>query len=179
MTAPDNNFTASSGAAENPPVAQAPAETSNSHRGGDAEAAGGVQLPRTEIVTMKALSIRQPWAWLIVNGFKDIENRVWRAHFRGRILIHASKGMTEDEYLDAFALAKSNGVMLPPAIELQRGGMVGSAEITDCVTRSESPWFFGPFGFVMSNARPLKFAPCKGKLGFFDVQVHSIGGALP
>ncbi|HTV55212.1 MAG TPA: ASCH domain-containing protein, partial [Terriglobia bacterium] len=39
---------------------------------------------------MKALSIRQPWAWLIVNGFKPIENRSWNTNFRGRILIHAS-----------------------------------------------------------------------------------------
>ena len=43
---------------------------------------------------LKALSIRQPWAWLIVNGFKDVENRNWRTHWRGRLLIHASKGMT-------------------------------------------------------------------------------------
>ena len=31
-----------------------------------------------------ALSIRQPWAWLIVNGYKDIENRDWKTHYRGR-----------------------------------------------------------------------------------------------
>jgi hypothetical protein len=47
---------------------------------------------------MKALSIRQPWAWLILNAGKDIENRDWPTHFRGRFLIHASKGMTHDEY---------------------------------------------------------------------------------
>lgn len=39
---------------------------------------------------MKAISIRQPWAWLIVNGFKDIENRSWRTKYRGPVLIHAS-----------------------------------------------------------------------------------------
>jgi ASCH domain len=43
---------------------------------------------------MKAPSIRQRWAWLIVNGHKDIENRAWPTKFRGRVLIHASKGMT-------------------------------------------------------------------------------------
>ena len=40
---------------------------------------------------MKALSIRQPWAWLIVNGYKDIENRNWRTNFRGRVYVHAGK----------------------------------------------------------------------------------------
>ena len=48
---------------------------------------------------MKALSIRQPWAWLIVNGHKDIENRQWRTHFRGKIYVHAAKGMTRGDYL--------------------------------------------------------------------------------
>ena len=39
---------------------------------------------------MKALSIKQPWASLIAHGIKDIENRNWKTHFRGRIYIHAS-----------------------------------------------------------------------------------------
>lgn len=41
---------------------------------------------------MLALSIRQPWAWLIINGGKDIENRDWPTKFRSRILVHAGKG---------------------------------------------------------------------------------------
>ena len=54
---------------------------------------GGVlRLPR------QAISIRQPWAWLIVHGWKNIENRMWRTSYRGPVLIHASKGMTQDEY---------------------------------------------------------------------------------
>jgi hypothetical protein len=48
---------------------------------------------------VKALSIRQPWAWLIVNGQKDIENRCWKTHFRGKIYVHAAKGMTRGDYL--------------------------------------------------------------------------------
>ncbi|MCG0445699.1 ASCH domain-containing protein [Pseudomonas aeruginosa] len=50
---------------------------------------------------MKALSIRQPWAWLVANGHKDIENRDWATSFRGRFLIHAAKSMTRDEYEEA------------------------------------------------------------------------------
>jgi hypothetical protein len=40
---------------------------------------------------MKAITIKQPWAFLIVEGVKDIENRTWKTNFRGRVLIHASK----------------------------------------------------------------------------------------
>jgi hypothetical protein len=37
------------------------------------------------------LSIRQPWAWLVAHGWKNIENRTWPTGFRGRFLIHAAK----------------------------------------------------------------------------------------
>lgn len=40
---------------------------------------------------MKALSIKQPWAHLIVSGVKDVENRSWKTNYRGRIFVHASK----------------------------------------------------------------------------------------
>jgi hypothetical protein len=115
---------------------------------------------------MKALSIRQPWAWLIVNGHKDIENRSWPTKFRGPVLIHASKGMTREEYADALLIA--NRIQLPPFEQLERGGIVGRAEIVDCVTDSDSLWFSGDYGFVLTNAKPLPFHPCKGALGFFE-----------
>lgn len=120
---------------------------------------------------MKALSIRQPWAWLILHGGKRIENRSWTTRQRGRILIHAAKGMTRDEYEDGkLILAAANPVVtLPPFEQLQRGGIVGSVEITDCIGRSTSPWFFGPVGFVLNDPKPLPFVPCAGRLGFFDV----------
>ena len=44
------------------------------------------------------ISVRQPWAWLIMNAGKDIENRTWRTDVRGRVLIHAAKGVTKDEW---------------------------------------------------------------------------------
>lgn len=124
---------------------------------------------------MKALSIRQPWAWLILHGGKDIENRDWPTNFRGRFLIHASKGMTRDEYVDAACaledarLTDPTEAILPPFSELERGGIVGEAEIIACVNTSSSPWFFGMYGFVLANAKPLPFRPYKGQLGFFEV----------
>ncbi|TAG33252.1 MAG: hypothetical protein EAZ36_01015, partial [Verrucomicrobia bacterium] len=50
-----------------------------------------------------------------------------------------------------------------------RGGIVGVADIVDCVEAHPSPWFFGPFGFVLANARPLPFVPMHGKLNVFRV----------
>ena len=118
---------------------------------------------------MKAISIRQPWAWLIVNGHKDIENRSWKTFLRGTVLVHASKGMTRDDYATAHAHADDQGITLPAFEELERGGIVGQATITDCVDQDASPWFFGEYGFVLKDAKPLPFQPYKGALGFFNV----------
>lgn len=49
----------------------------------------------------------------------------------------------------------------------QFGGVVGDAEITDWVNHHDSPWFRGSYGYVLANARPLPFIPCRGMLGFF------------
>jgi hypothetical protein len=120
---------------------------------------------------MKALSIRQPWAWLIVNGHKDIENRQWRTHERGRIFVHAAAGMTRDEYAIGYVMAEEQGIILPAFEFLERGGIVGEVDIVDCVDVDPSPWFFGEWGFVLKNAKPLPFAPLKGRLGFFRVDL--------
>lgn len=127
-----------------------------------------------------ALSIRQPWAWAIINAGKDIENRSWPTRFRGPVCIHAAKGMTNDEYyhanraiqtavgpVDRAWLGRWNGVT-PPPYRLERGGIIGVAEIVDCVSASDSPWFFGRYGFVLRNAKPVEFIQVKGALGFFD-----------
>lgn len=44
-----------------------------------------------EKLRMKYLTVRQPWAWLLVNGHKDIENRSWPTKYRGPLLIHAAQ----------------------------------------------------------------------------------------
>ncbi len=128
---------------------------------------------------MRALSIRQPWAWLIVNGHKDIENRSWPTRFRGPVLIHAAKGMTRDEYEDAASLCNKLAVTLPAFDKLERGGVVGQATVTDCVGDSASPWFFGKFGFVLADAKPLPFVPCKGQLMFFETDAAPSDEAKP
>jgi hypothetical protein len=116
---------------------------------------------------MKALSIRQPWAWLIANGHKDVENRNWRyaPTFRGSFLIHAGKRFGGPHRADEWHWLN---IECPDTFEL--GGVIGIAVLVDVVTRSKSPWFTGPLGFVLRNARPLPFFPCNGMLGFFEIE---------
>lgn len=121
---------------------------------------------------MKALSIRQPWAHLIIHGGKDIENRTWNLKHRGPLLIHAGKGCTRKEYADAVEFCRSRGLPEPPPLaELHRGGIVGSVVVVDCVEDSDSPWLVGPFGIVLAQPEPLEFIPWKGQLGLFDVDL--------
>ena len=115
------------------------------------------------------LSVRQPWAWLIVNGWKNVENRTRRTNVRGRILIHASKTMTRDDYeaCELFLMATGMNIPLPEAPLLLQGGIVGETTILDCVDQHTSEWFCGPWGYVLASSKPLPFRPCKGSLGFF------------
>lgn len=117
-----------------------------------------------------ALSVRQPWAWLIVEGFKDIENRTWRTSFCGWVWIHAGKTMTRADYeaCEIFTHGISN-IELPSFEELKErcGGIVGRAFLKGCVSESDSPWFVGDYGFQLYFAEPTPFVPCKGALGFF------------
>lgn len=139
---------------------------------------------------MIALSIRQQWAWLIVRPdlsgeartaaikdgvLKDIENRTWPTRFRGRFYIHAAKGMTRAEYEDCQDPLWSIGgptIELPPFEDLERGGIVGTATLVDCVApqHRESWWHMSSqFGFKLADVEPLPFYPYKGSLGFFTV----------
>ena len=123
----------------------------------------------------KALSVRQPWAWAIIFAGKDVENRSWQAvnhglSVRGRIAIHAAKGMTKDEYADASDFMAGIGVRCPPACDLWRGAIIGFVDVVDVVKESTSPWFFGPRGLVLEN--PESCLPCgvSGALGYFNWQ---------
>ncbi|WP_206520197.1 MULTISPECIES: hypothetical protein [unclassified Mesorhizobium] len=120
-----------------------------------------------------ALSVRQPWAHCLMMGWKPVENRSWRAgnpglKFRGDFAIHASTGMTREEYADCATLCRLIGFQCPPPAELARGGIVGVGTIVDIVTEFDSPWFFGPKGLIIANARAVEFIPVGGQLGFFD-----------
>lgn len=135
------------------------------------------QLSVLAALPQLALSVRQPWVYCIFEFGKPVENRTWATKYRGPVCIHAAKGMTTNEWyegLDTAREAALTDISLAkkkfPAgkNDFLRGGIVGTVEIVDCVTRHESPWFFGPYGFVLANPKPCEFIPVKGALGFFD-----------
>jgi len=124
---------------------------------------------------MVALSLKQPWAWLIVHGYKDIENRPWicpRRFLGKRIGIHASKTFDKAGYDWVRAVFPKIPLPLPDRIDI--GGLVGSVVFLECVNASASSWFEGPWGFVLQSPIPYPLQPCRGQLGFFEPKV--LGG---
>ena len=117
---------------------------------------------------MKTIAIQQPWAWLIINAGKDIENRTWTTNYRGSLLIHASKKPVPNI---AQLISELSDLDMPLIHEYKYGGIIGIVDLVDVVTRSYSGWFDGPYGFVLDNARPLPFAANRGRLGLFDTHL--------
>ena len=122
---------------------------------------------------MKILSVRQPWAWLIVAGYKPVENRTWRTSYRGPLLIHASQAMEPEDFPMQREWIETCGLVIPE--DLPRGAIVGAATLTDVWDKQkfERPgirWFEGPYGFKMEDA--VEFAepiPWRGQLGIRDI----------
>jgi len=122
---------------------------------------------------MKALSVKQPWAWLIVNGYKEIENRNWPTAHRGRIFIHASKQVDNSdnswdfikERIDPKTFKKLREMTFP------RGCLVGEVDLIGCTTNCGNQWFVGAYGFTFAYPecydRPI---PYPGRLGLFNVE---------
>jgi hypothetical protein len=107
---------------------------------------------RPSLARLPALSVCQPWAWLIVNGVKDIENRSRRTRLRGPLLIHASLSL--DGYIESIEwLERKHGISVPQ--ELDTGGIVGLVDAVDCVQSHKSKWFEkGSFGKSTSAKVP-------------------------
>lgn len=134
---------------------------------------------------MRALTIRQPWAWAVLYAGKDIENRSWLppAHVMGvRIAIHAAKAHDRAAY-EAFH--ELYGREAPE--DLPRGVFVGTAIVagwvddmgacshTDMRDYRNSRWFMGPIGWVMREPRPVeRLVECAGALGIWRVpnEIH-------
>ena len=135
---------------------------------------------------MKVISLIQPWASLVVKGFKNVENRSWQTWVRGEIGIAASARKSEDEWINAvmtikhiyrhdyYEFAESRLIgMVGEFDDLPRGAILGTAEIAACQRERTSPWHFdGNWGFYLENAQEFKEPiPAKGKLGFWDFDI--------
>ncbi len=124
---------------------------------------------------MKALTVIQPWAWLIATGQKLVENRSWKPpeHMIGqRIALHAGK--KRNSKVDIW-LEDSLDILTPE--ELDIGAIVATVRIAGVITLEEQlapaqrQWFCGPFGWVFDQVAILDepILDVNGQLGLWNV----------
>ncbi len=124
---------------------------------------------------MRALSIRQPWAWAILHAGKDVENRAWKNAWApsGELLLHAAKGCTAEELREAArTIEEVSGGRPPPLDQLARGGIVGAFRVVRAVRQEHPTSRWAVPGLVhlhLAQVRALPFVELPGQLGFFEV----------
>jgi hypothetical protein len=129
-----------------------------------------------------ALSVKQPWAWLIVTGLKPVENRtwgmnspLWRIQMPERIFIHTGKSNDPEEHEAAWEIlrdvyhAEAGDYLKLYEQEKVFGAVIGEVDITGCLQGVKSPWSVtGQYQFILKNpGRYPKYIPCQGQTGFF------------
>jgi len=141
---------------------------------------------------LKAISIRQPWAWAVIHGGKDIENRSisavrnMQSAIGQRVYVHAGvKICSAPMFEEAADFMRSIGVEPPAREDLRYGGVIGSVFVEDAVfpTRGKgvcvigdsdktlkSPWYGGNTGFLFRDPMPCRFISARGQLGLFTVK---------
>lgn len=119
---------------------------------------------------MKALSLKQPFAELVVSGKKTIELRKWKTKYRGEFFIHASK-VPDHKNMNKFGFEKDS---------LPTGCIVGKAKLVDVKEYTSDEQFkkdkpfhladvtWGKYGFILKNVKRIKPIPCKGALNFWE-----------
>lgn len=121
---------------------------------------------------MKALSLKQPWAELVVSGRKTVELRNWNTNFRGEFLVHASKVPSQD------AMKRFGFDTLPTGCIVGKATLVSvktypnkAAFEEDATKHFATPGWYDEKakGFILTNAERIEPRPLKGKLNFFEV----------
>ena len=131
---------------------------------------------------MKALTVKQPWAWAIIHGAKDVENRSRPTKYRGQLYIHA--GVAEAKGARAWPAIRAafthHGIVPDdPMIGMPRGQVIGTVDVIDCHEALDcfrldrgycSEWAMeGHYHWVLANPRPLATPfPMQGKLGIWN-----------
>jgi hypothetical protein len=122
---------------------------------------------------MRALTIKQPWASLIIAGEKTAEFRSWATKRRGPIAIHA--GASIDPRASSCPITAA--AMRRAGLEwdsLPLGGIIGTVNISDCVPvgrrHKRIPGYPGNgYAFMLSDPQPIPFRPMRGALSFWKV----------
>lgn len=128
----------------------------------------------------RVLSVRQPWAWLLVNGYKNVENRTWTTNYRGEIYIHAGQKWDSDAkyWLYRYFPELAKKVYdLKEKGEIKTGGIVGKVNLDRLITNSSRPWANKAcWHWEVSNAQALPFIPCKGRLSLYTYKPEAESG---
>jgi len=103
------------------------------------------------------LSIKNPWAYLVVLGIKDIENRSWKTNYRGKLLIHATQTPIKfNSYNELFTsdqikIIQDNNINFNQMIN---SAIIGDVELIDCIQNSNSLWAeTGQWHWVLSTPK--------------------------
>lgn len=128
-----------------------------------------------------ALSIRQPWLELVLQGRKTIEVRTWSTKYRGPLLLHASRSLDVDA-CNRFGIQSGN---------LAFGAVLGVVDLIDCRRFTCDTWqeLFpahlnvrdyknGLTGWILRNPRRVAPIPLRGRLGLFAVEDYDVSTAM-
>lgn len=124
---------------------------------------------------MKALTLKQPWAWAVAHAGKDVENRTWKppqSVIGQRIAIHAGKAWDHDGDLTLCRLVDGPYLQGPGTVTY--GAIVAVATVKGVVFGGIA-WFYhwftgGPYGWFLTDVIALpEPIPCKGAQGLWNV----------
>lgn len=124
---------------------------------------------------MKVLTIKQPFAQLIVEGYKEYEFRTWKTKYRGEFLIHAGKGI-DKEAMKRFSYLNLN---------YESGKIIGKCNLDDClevdnelkiILKKKDPIVYRnainketkEYAFKLSKVEKIPPIPINGKLSFWE-----------
>ncbi|MBI4150903.1 ASCH domain-containing protein [Candidatus Woesearchaeota archaeon] len=121
---------------------------------------------------MKALSLKQPWAELVVSGKKTIETRTWNTSFRGTFLVHASRISNKDAMKRFGFTSLPTGCIVGEArlVDVKSYGTKAAWDADEQKHLARIEWTKKRYGYLLADVKRLKPQPLKGRLNFFAVE---------
>lgn len=128
---------------------------------------------------LKALSVKQAWAWLIASGRKPIETRTWATNYRGPILIVSSKARMKQKDFKCFY--ERFGPLV--ALNLKYGKALCTANLVGCrpMTKADEKaagceLYDGAYSWVLEDVKRIEPFAVKGQLGIYEVELKESEG---